>query len=103
MSEILSKSENEILQIIQTSTLNDDEISALIATGKKDILICLARHQTLNDTQIQAMIPNAVYLCLKALTKQSLNADNKEKIIQKMMTNQVLYKEILQDLKELKW
>lgn len=103
MSEILNKTENEILQTIQASTLNDDEISALIATGKKDILIYLARHQKLNDSQIQAMIPNAVYLCLKALTKQNLNTDNKEKIIQKMMTNQILYKEILQDLKELKW
>ena len=57
--------QNYKITIAQRSDLNDEDIDKLIKDGNKDILINLARHQKLNQKQIENIIPKSVYLCKK--------------------------------------
>lgn len=54
--------QNYKITIAQRSDLNDEDIDKLIKDGNKDILINLARHQKLNQKQIENIIPKSVYV-----------------------------------------
>ncbi|WP_069632724.1 hypothetical protein [Campylobacter pinnipediorum] len=107
MQEILdleTKQENEILKILKNETIDEASIQKLINTGKKDILIHLARHQKLTQEHISTMIENSPYMGIKMIVKnQEISSENKELILKKMNKMPKLYEELLQDAKELKW
>lgn len=74
--------QNYKITIAQRSDLNDEDIDKLIKDGNKDILINLARHQKLNQKQIENIIPKSVYLCkIYLLEKQILSEQEKAILI----------------------
>lgn len=99
-----SFNESEILDLIQKERLDSEKILEFINMQKKDILISLAKFQTLNEFHIDSMIDNAPYLAVKhIIQRQSLSPDNREKILQKLNKTPQIYKELIQDAKGLKW
>lgn len=97
------KSENEILEKIKNEILDDIQKDELIKSAKKDILIALARHQSLNDIQIENMLLNAPYLCVKELSKKpNLTPQAINLLFKKTAKQPRLYDEIIRALKEIK-
>lgn len=73
--------QNYKITIAQRSDLNDEDIDKLIKDGNKDILINLARHQKLNQKQIENIIPKSVYLCKKYLLEKQILSEQEKAIL----------------------
>ena len=73
--------QNYKITIAQRSDLNNEDIDKLIKDGNKDILINLARHQKLNQKQIENIIPKSVYLCKKYLLEKQILSEQEKAIL----------------------
>lgn len=95
--------ENEILEKIKNEILDENYKSELIKSGKKDILIAIARHQDLSDLDFENMLLNAPYLCVKELSKKSnLTPQMINLLFKKTAKQPRLYADIIKALKDIK-
>jgi len=62
--------QNYKIIIAQRDDLSVEDIDKLIEDGNKDILINLARHQKLSNSQVERVLPKATYLCKKYLNEK---------------------------------
>ena len=88
--------------IAHRTDLAEDEILKLIEYGSKEVIITLARCQSLSSEVITKMLPNSVYLVKKNLIeKQTLSEDQKTNIFNQMSKYPTTYVNLFEQLKEL--
>jgi len=91
--------QNYKIKIAQRMDLESSEIMKLILDGNKDILINLAKYQTLSEEQINLIIPKSVYLVKKYLIeKQSLSFEHKELLRTEMSKSSLNYSSLIESI-----
>lgn len=88
--------------ITQRTDLTEDEILKLIEYGNKEVMINLAKHQSLSTQAISQILPNSVYLTKKYLIeKQTLSENHKELLLNQMSEFASTYEKLSEQLKQL--
>ncbi len=83
--------------IAQRTDLTEDEISELVASGNKEVMINLTRCQILSPRMIDKILPNSVYLTKKNLIeKQNLSNEHKEILLNLMSEHQDTYNNLFE-------